>query len=142
MEKTKRHFYLPESDVEWLESYREEHLIPNLSAALSQLIRECRDRSPGTAENKMLRLLATNITAEITPSLTRLLAAVNRIDKVSSINQMLLNSLSGYSDFQSLYEAPSAQLNRAEELWKLRKEELRQKAVDRNGKSYQGGNSE
>lgn len=142
MEKTKRHFYLPESDVEWLESYREENHLPNLSAALSQLIRECRDRSPGTAENQMLRLLAANITAEITPSLTRLLAAVNRIDKVSSINQMLLNSLSGYSDFQSLYEAPSAQLNRAEELWKLRKEELRQKAVDRNGKSYQGGNSQ
>ena len=136
MEKTKRHFYLPESDVEWLESYREENHLPNLSAALSQLIRECRDRSPGTVENQMLRLLAANITSEITPSLTRLLAAVNRIDKVSSINQMLLNSLSGYSDFQSLYEAPSAQLNRAEELWKLRKEELRQKAVDRNGKSY------
>ena len=78
---------------------------------------------------------------EISPALTRILAASNRIDKVTTINQMLLNSLSGYSDFRTLYEANSPQLTRAEELWKLRKEELRQKAIDRSKKKQEGGES-
>lgn len=141
MEKTKRHFYLPESDVEWLESYRKENQLSNLSAALSRLIQESRDRQPGDTQKQMIHMLAAQITAEITPALTRILAASNRIDKVTTINQILLNSLSGYSDFRTLYEADSPQLTRAEELWQLRKEELRQKAIDRSKKKQTGGES-
>lgn len=141
MEKNRRRFYLSESDVEWLESYRKEHLLPNLSVALSRLIQENRDRQPGDTQKQMIHMLAAQITAEITPALTRILAASNRIDKVTTINQILLNSLSGYSDFRTLYEADSPQLTRAEELWQLRKEELRQKAIDRSKKKQTGGES-
>ena len=141
MEKNRRRFYLSESDVEWLESYRKEHLLPNLSVALSRLIQENRDRQPGDTQKQMIHMLAAQVTAEITPALTRILAASNRIDKVTTINQILLNSLSGYSDFRTLYEADSPQLTRAEELWQLRKEELRQKAIDRSKKKQTGGES-
>ena len=141
MEKNRRRFYLSESDVEWLESYRKEHLLPNLSVALSRLIQENRDRQPGDTQKQMIHMLAAQLTAEITPALTRILAASNRIDKVTTINQILLNSLSGYSDFRTLYEADSPQLTRAEELWQLRKEELRQKAIDRSKKKQTGGES-
>ena len=141
MEKNRRRFYLSESDVEWLESYRKEHLLPNLSVALSRLIQENRDRQPGDTQKQMIHMLAAQLTAEITPALTRILAASNRIDKVTTINQILLNSLSGYSDFRTLYEADSPQLTRAEELWQLRKEELRQKAIGRSKKKQTGGES-
>ena len=127
--------------MEWLEPYRKEHLLPNLSVALSRLIQENRDRQPGDTQKQMIHMLAAQITAEITPALTRILAASNRIDKVTTINQILLNSLSGYSDFRTLYEADSPQLTRAEELWQLRKEELRQKAIDRSKKKQTGGES-
>ena len=139
MEKNRRRFYLSEPDVEWLEDYRKEHQLSNLSAALSRLIQENRDRRPGDTQKQMIHLLAAQITAEISPALARILAASNRIDKVTTVNQMLLNSLSGYSDFRLLFEAESPQLTRAEELWKLRKEELRQKAIDRSKKKKAEG---
>ena len=135
IEKVKKHFYLSQSDIEWLEDYRQESRLPNLSAALSEVIFESKNRNPGSLQREIMKMLAAEISSQMVPTLERVATGVNRIDKTTTVNQLLLNSLSGYSDFKLLYEAKSPHLQRAEELWQLQKEELRQKAIDSRSKS-------
>lgn len=102
IEKVKKHFYLSQSDIEWLEDYRQESRLPNLSAALSEVIFESKNRNPGSLQKEIMKMLAAEILSQIAPTLERVAVGINRIDKTTTVNQILLNSLSGYSDFKLL----------------------------------------
>lgn len=131
--KIKRAFYLWQEDLDFLLQYQKENHIANLSAVLSHMIEEHKHQQDISVTDCLTRHLVEELLRELEPRLKKLQLGVNHTDQTAAVNQLLLNTLAGYSGLRSLAVKDTPQLTEARQRVKASIIAGRTKSLDDGG---------
>lgn len=128
-------FQLTLEEREYIERYQMAHHLSSRSAALEFILDEHCHKQDISVTDCLTRHLVEELLRELEPRLKKLQLGVNHTDQTAAINQLLLNTLAGYSGLRSLAIKDTPQLTEARQRVKEKIIAGRTKSLD-DGSGY------
>lgn len=126
-------FQLTPEEREYIEQYQLERHLSSRSAALEYILDDHRRKQDISVTDCLTRHLVEELLRELEPRLKKLQLGVNHTDQTAAVNQLLLNTLAGYSGLRSLAIKDTPQLTEARQRVKASIIAGRTKSLDDGG---------
>ena len=134
--KRKKTLYLDDTTIDYIKKFSDDVHAPSFSAALATVVDEYKHRDDIDATDYVIKKIAAEVVEMLNNKLTRIRLGVNNADRNSDIIIMLLNTLLGYQEYDTLLTDDTPQLEKAKAIEKEKISSFRQKKIDREAKAH------
>lgn len=132
--KIRKEFLLDEPTLQYITNYKAEGHFPSLTSALASIVDDHKHRNDIDTTDYVIKKIAAEVVEMLNSKLTRIRLGVNNADRNSDIIIMLLNTLLGYQEYDTLLTDDTPQLEKAKAIEKEKISSFRQKKIDREAK--------